>query len=152
MPGGDGTGPAGMGPMTGRAAGYCVGYAVPGFMNPIPGRRFWGAGYALWGRIKKGIQAHRFSHASDWIFPALLFAVALSGIMIHTFRYLGMPLATYYTYIVHLAITAPMLILEVPFGKWSHLYYRPLAIYFQKVKERASGQRDLAAAGLAAAD
>ena len=112
----------------------------------------WGAGYALWGRIKKGIQAHRFSHASDWIFPALLFAVALSGIMIHTFRYLGMPLATYYTYIVHLAITAPMLILEVPFGKWSHLYYRPLAIYFQKVKERASGQRDLAAAGLAAAD
>jgi len=30
MPGGDGTGPAGMGPMTGRAAGYCAGYPVPG--------------------------------------------------------------------------------------------------------------------------
>lgn len=38
MPRGDGTGPAGMGPMTGRAAGYCAGYPVPGFMNPIPGR------------------------------------------------------------------------------------------------------------------
>lgn len=38
MPGGDGTGPMGMGPMTGRAAGYCVGYGVPGFMNAIPGR------------------------------------------------------------------------------------------------------------------
>lgn len=24
--------------MTGRAAGYCAGYPVPGFMNPIPGR------------------------------------------------------------------------------------------------------------------
>ena len=45
MPGGDGTGPAGMGPMTGRAAGYCAGYGVPGFMNPIPGR-----GYGGWGR------------------------------------------------------------------------------------------------------
>ncbi len=45
MPGGDGTGPGGMGPMTGRAAGYCAGYPVPGFMNPIPGRGFGG-----WGR------------------------------------------------------------------------------------------------------
>ena len=50
MPGGDGTGPAGMGPMTGRAAGYCAGYPVPGFMNPIPrgGYGGWG-GYGTWG-------------------------------------------------------------------------------------------------------
>ena len=48
MPGGDGTGPAGMGPMTGRAAGYCAGFDMPGFMNPIPGR---GRGYGFgWGR------------------------------------------------------------------------------------------------------
>lgn len=40
MPFGDGTGPQGMGPMTGRAAGYCAGYSVPGYMNPIPGRGF----------------------------------------------------------------------------------------------------------------
>jgi len=33
MPRGDRTGPAGMGPMTGRAAGYCA-----GFMNPYGGR------------------------------------------------------------------------------------------------------------------
>ena len=38
MPRGDGTGPAGMGPMTGRAAGFCAGYQVPGFMNPYGGR------------------------------------------------------------------------------------------------------------------
>ena len=38
MPRGDGTGPAGMGPMTGRAAGNCAGYSVPGFANPIGGR------------------------------------------------------------------------------------------------------------------
>ena len=44
MPRGDGTGPAGMGPMTGRAAGYCAGYPVPGFMNPVGGRGFWGRG------------------------------------------------------------------------------------------------------------
>lgn len=33
MPRGDGTGPAGMGPMTGRAAGYCAGFNRPGFTN-----------------------------------------------------------------------------------------------------------------------
>ena len=52
MPGGDGTGPAGMGPMTGRAAGYCAGYPVPGFMNPIPGG-FGGRGFG-WGRGGRG--------------------------------------------------------------------------------------------------
>ena len=48
MPAGDGTGPRGMGPMTGRAAGYCSGYDAPGWANPVPGRGFglgWGRGW-----------------------------------------------------------------------------------------------------------
>lgn len=48
MPGGDGTGPAGLGPMTGRAAGYCAGFPAPGYMSPMPGRG-WGMGRG-WGR------------------------------------------------------------------------------------------------------
>lgn len=44
MPRGDGTGPLGQGPRTGRAAGYCAGYNVPGYMNPAPGRGFGGRG------------------------------------------------------------------------------------------------------------
>jgi hypothetical protein len=40
MPRGDRTGPMGMGPMTGRGAGYCAGYDVPGYANPVPGRAF----------------------------------------------------------------------------------------------------------------
>ncbi|MBN2467690.1 MAG: DUF5320 domain-containing protein [Deltaproteobacteria bacterium] len=44
MPRGDGTGPAGFGPITGRGAGYCAGYAIPGFANPIPGRGYGGYG------------------------------------------------------------------------------------------------------------
>jgi len=58
MPRGDRTGPAGMGPMTGRAAGYCAGYATPGFTNPFGGRMGrgmgWGGGFGRgrggWGR------------------------------------------------------------------------------------------------------
>lgn len=44
--------------MTGRAAGYCAGYGVPGFANPVGGRglgmgwgRGWGRGGGMaWGR------------------------------------------------------------------------------------------------------
>ena len=54
MPGGDRTGPAGLGPMTGRAAGYCAGYSVPGYMNPIPGRGGGGFGYGRGGGRGRG--------------------------------------------------------------------------------------------------
>ena len=50
MPGGDRTGPLGMGPMTGRAAGYCAGYSNPGFTNPVFGRGVRGFGRGFFGR------------------------------------------------------------------------------------------------------
>ena len=34
MPGRDGTGPRGMGPVSGKAAGYCVGQQAPGYASP----------------------------------------------------------------------------------------------------------------------
>ncbi|RJQ39306.1 MAG: hypothetical protein C4545_10790 [Anaerolineaceae bacterium] len=41
MPKGDRTGPAGAGMMTGRRAGYCAGFSVPGYMNTgVPWRGF----------------------------------------------------------------------------------------------------------------
>jgi len=49
MPGGDRTGPAGLGPMTGRGAGFCAGYGVPGYING-PGRGYWGRGRGGGGR------------------------------------------------------------------------------------------------------
>jgi len=46
MPSGDGMGPSGWGPMTGRRRGYCVGYNTPGFVSPRPGMgRGWGPAY-----------------------------------------------------------------------------------------------------------
>ena len=70
MPGGDGTGPGGMGPMTGRAAGFCAGYSVPGYANPVGGRgmgmgfgRGRGGGFGRgrgfgWGRAGYGLPAY----------------------------------------------------------------------------------------------
>jgi hypothetical protein len=44
MPRGDRTGPMGMGAMTGRGAGLCAGFGMPGYSNPSPGRGL-GMGY-----------------------------------------------------------------------------------------------------------
>ncbi len=46
MPGGDGRGPRGFGPMTGRATGYCAGFDIPGCVNFIGQKIFkrWGGG------------------------------------------------------------------------------------------------------------
>jgi hypothetical protein len=55
MPGGDRTGPAGRGPMTGRGLGYCAGYPTPGYTRGYGmglGRgwgRGRGRGYGRWG-------------------------------------------------------------------------------------------------------
>ncbi len=44
-------------------------------------------------------------------------------------------MATYITYVAHLAVLVPMILIEVPFSKWSHLAYRPFAVYFAALKE-----------------
>ncbi len=53
MPRGDATGPTGMGPMTGRVAGNCAGFGMPGSANNAGGRRFgmgFGRGVGFGGR------------------------------------------------------------------------------------------------------
>jgi hypothetical protein len=90
-------------------------------------------------RLAKKDQIHKYSHLSDWLFPILLLVVAVTGILLHLFRLAGWPSGTYVMYLGHMMVAVSMLAVEVPFGKWSHLLYRPLAVYLEGVKERASG-------------
>ncbi len=90
------------------------------------------------GRIRKRSENHKISDFSDWNLPVLLLLTTVSGIVLHIFRYLGYSFAVHFTYAIHLAIMAPLLVIEIPFGKLSHILYRPLAIYFNAVRERVS--------------
>jgi len=98
-------------------------------------------GEIIIGRIRKREQIHKFSDLTDWLFPILLFFMAVTGMFVHIFRYLGYPLATYYSYVVHLIIAFVWLVVIAPFGKWTHLLYRSLAIYYQTVIEKALQQQ-----------
>jgi len=92
---------------------------------------------AMRSRWRKTEQIHKFSQITDWMFLVLLFLTSLSGILLHLARLLDWPLATYVFYVIHLMIAVSMLVIEVPFGKWLHLVFRPVAKYMVAVREAA---------------
>ena len=99
-------------------------------------------------RRRKSAAQYRHSHESDWIFLVLLLVVAVTGILQHILHRGGFDAAANITYVVHLSLVVPMLALEVPFSKWSHLAYRPLAMYLAQV--RATALARVRASGTAA--
>jgi ferredoxin len=110
-----------------------LGYLAAAFL-------LFGSGDILLGRLRKKMEVHKTSDFEDWVFPVLLFATAVSGIVVHLLRYLGLELATHYAFVIHLMISVPMLVIEMAFGKWTHMIYRPLALYFQSLKEKTERQ------------
>jgi hypothetical protein len=96
----------------------------------------YGTTYAMIGRLNKSSRAHMNTHSTDWAFLILLWLTTFTGILIHGTRLLEMPLSTYYIYVIHLMIAVPMLVIEVPFAKWTHQLYRPLVLYLMKVRQR----------------
>jgi hypothetical protein len=96
---------------------------------------------ALIGRIRRKDIKFKFSHISDWLFLAMLSLTVITGILIHIFRINGMPYATYIAYITHMSVLVPMILVEVPFSKWSHLAYRPFAVYFAQLKKYAQPRK-----------
>lgn len=98
----------------------------------------YGVTYAIMGRLKKSKSVYEHTHSTDWAFLILLWLTTFSGILIHFTRLLELPLTTYYIYVIHLMIAVPMLVIEVPFAKWTHQLYRPLMLYLMKVKASAT--------------
>jgi ferredoxin-like protein FixX len=96
------------------------------------------------GRLRAKKEIYKESSFQDLIFPILLVLTVLSGLAAHTFRYAGFALTCHFLYALHIIIATPMLLVEMSFGKWSHMVYRPLALYFLAVREK-SGQQAPAA-------
>lgn len=95
------------------------------------------SGGIFWGRIRKKEEMYKFSEFSDWTFPTLLLLTALTGLGVHITRLSGLELAAHYAYAAHLMVVVAMVLVELPFGRWSHMIYRPLALFFQAVRDEA---------------
>jgi ferredoxin-like protein FixX len=98
----------------------------------------YGLGEIFLGRLRAQKEIYKESSFQDLIFPILLVLTVLSGLAAHTFRYAGFALTCHFTYALHIIIATPMLLVEMSFGKWSHMVYRPLALYFMAVREKAA--------------
>jgi ferredoxin len=107
--------------------------------------------FALRGRIRKVETHYKHSHETDWIFLVLLLYVAVTGIVQHALHRLGLDVGANVVYLAHMMGVVPMLVLEVPFSKWAHLAYRPLAMYFSELQGAAILAREKSAAPAAQA-
>ena len=97
---------------------------------------FAGTVYFIRNRFRKNYIQYKKSHPTDWVFVVLLFFIVVTGILQHIFHRTGMYEAANITYVVHLMFVVPWL-LRMPFSKWAHLAYRPLAMYFSAVQRAA---------------
>ncbi|MFH1262932.1 MAG: 4Fe-4S dicluster domain-containing protein [Pseudomonadota bacterium] len=93
--------------------------------------------WAMRGRLRKEWTYLKHSHQSDWVFLILLLAMTVTGIVQHILHRAGLTTAANFAYVAHMMADMPMLLLVVPFGKWSHLMYRPLGMYFARLQEVA---------------
>ena len=107
-----------------------VGYLASAFV-------LYGIGRILLGRLRARKEIYKETHFQDLVFPALLLLTVLSGLAAHIFRYSGLELSCHFAYALHIIFATPMLVIEMSFGKWSHMVYRPLALYFLAVREKA---------------
>jgi ferredoxin len=106
-----------------------IGYAATALL-------VWGPAEIVVGRLRNR-EGPEYSRLRELTFPVLLLLTALSGILVHVLRYAGAGLGAHYAYAAHLVISVPMLVIEIPFGKWSHMVYRPLALYLEAVRAGA---------------
>ena len=110
-----------------------LGYLAAGLM-------LYGVGDILIGRLRGKKEIYKERRFENLVFPMLLILTALSGLTAHTLRYAGFALGCHYAYALHVMIATPMLLVEMSFGNWSHMFYRPLALYFLAVREKAACQ------------
>jgi len=82
------------------------------------------------GRWRRWSAAQATSTGSDWMLLALLWITGFTGFVIEVALYLGQPPAWgYWFFLLHVAV-AMELMLMLPFTKFAHAMYRPVALFF----------------------
>jgi quinone-modifying oxidoreductase subunit QmoC len=92
-----------------------------------------GLGYYIFLRFGRKTQYAKYSHQTDWAFLILLTLCVMSGYVMVAFRFLGMPGAAYDAFAIHLVIVFNFLV-SLPFTKFAHVVYRPIALWLAGVK------------------
>jgi nitrate reductase gamma subunit len=80
-------------------------------------------------RLRKSDRSSVHSTTSDWTFLIMLWVAGVTGFILELALYLpSAPAWGYPTFLIHVAV-AMALVLLVPFGKFAHVLYRPVALF-----------------------
>jgi heterodisulfide reductase subunit C len=91
-------------------------------------------------RVRKINRASQYSTASDWLLLVLLLITGASGFFIEVALYLpDAPAWGYWVFLFHVAV-AMELMLFLPFTKFAHAMYRPVALFFYALASEKSKQ------------
>ena len=94
----------------------------------------YGSSYLIMRRLRGRDRAARISSNSDWTFLSMLWVAGLTGFGLELLLYLpAAPTLGYPLFLVHVAV-AMALVLLLPFGKFAHAFYRPLALFLLKLR------------------
>jgi ferredoxin len=87
-------------------------------------------------RVFQSAESSKFSHPSDWLFVMMLFLIGISMLATHFANVAYGPEDPLLNalYRINIAIETAWIIIVVPFSKWIHIFFRPLAVYFQHTK------------------
>ena len=86
-------------------------------------------------------RAATVSTPSDWMFLGLLWVTGLTGFLIEVALYAPpTPAWGYWVFLVHVAI-AMELLLFIPFTKFAHVIYRPVALFFYSLADQKTTLR-----------
>jgi ferredoxin len=92
-----------------------------------------GAAYYIYLRITRRTAYGKYSHRSDWSFLVLLVLSVVTGYVMVAFRLLNMPVPAYVSFAIHLVVVFNFLV-SLPFTKFTHVAYRPLALWLAGIK------------------
>ena len=85
-------------------------------------------------RLRKSDRSSVHSTTSDWTFLAMLWVAGVTGFILELGLYLpSAPSWGYPMFLVHVAV-AMALVLLVPFGKFAHVLYRPVALFALRLR------------------
>ena len=94
----------------------------------------YGTSVLIFRRYRKSDRASASSTVSDWTFLLMLWVAGLTGFALELGLYLPKaPAWGYPMFLVHVGI-AMALVLLMPFSKFAHLHYRPLALFAIRVR------------------
>ncbi|HEY8621815.1 MAG TPA: 4Fe-4S dicluster domain-containing protein [Dermatophilaceae bacterium] len=91
-------------------------------------------------RVRKVNRAAQFTTASDWLLLVLLWITGATGFFIEVALYLpDAPAWGYWFFLFHVAVAMELMLL-LPFTKFAHAMYRPVALFFYALAADKSKQ------------